>query len=72
MCTVARMRQLVIALTVAATVPLATAGSAHAGALYFPKRAYFKMTVTGTQTTTVRATAMCSDADGNEVPQTGS
>jgi len=62
----------ITALAAALGLLLALAGSAHAGALYYPKRAYFEMRVTGTQTTTVNATATCYDeTSGSDVPRSG-
>ena len=56
----------IAALTAVLGLSLALAGSAHAGGLYYPKRAYFEMRVSGTQTTTVRADALCRDAATGE------
>jgi hypothetical protein len=42
-----------------------------ASASFVPKRAYFRMSVTATQTTTLHVTSQCTDANGNEVTRTG-
>ena len=58
--------------TAALAIFLTLAATAHAGGLYYPKRAYFEMKVSGTQTTTVRAEASCYDeASGSEVTRSG-
>jgi hypothetical protein len=62
------MRFLVLILVAAA----ATAGSASAGSFYYPKRAYFRMSVSGTQTTAVKVTTACQDENGHETPKTAS
>jgi hypothetical protein len=62
------MRFLALILVAAA----ATAGSASAGSFYYPKRAYFRMTVSGTQTTSVKVTTACQDENGDETPKTAS
>jgi hypothetical protein len=62
------VRFLVLILAAAAV----TAASASAGSFYYPKRAYFRMAVTGTQTTTVRVTTQCQDENGDETPKTAS
>src|SRR4051812_31562111 len=62
------MRFLVLILVAAA----ATAGSASAGSSYYPKRAYFRMSVSGTQTTSVKVTTACQDENGHDTPKTAS
>src|SRR4051812_48661679 len=62
------MRFLVLILVAAAV----TAGSASAGSSYYPKRAYFRMSVSGTQTTAVKVTTACQDESGHETPKKAS
>src|SRR3954463_390349 len=60
------MRRLLLLLAAAlfAAAPAATAGS-----FYYPKRAYFRMTVSGTQTTAVKVKTACQDETGHETPK---
>jgi hypothetical protein len=62
------MRFLVLILAASAI----TAGAASAGSFYYPKRAYFRVSVSGTQTTTVKVTTQCQDENGDETPRAAS
>jgi hypothetical protein len=64
------MRRLILicALALGVVAPLATAAS-----FYYPKRAYFRVSVSGTQTTTVKVTtSRCTDENGDESTRTAS